>query len=749
MNRLTHILVSILALAAFGFAAGEPDDAEGLTLKTIFSERAFSPRIFGPARWLDEGDKYTTLEPSPSFPEHRDIVEYITASGKRNIRVPAAKLIPPGKKEPLEIADYRWSKDQRFLLIFSNTRRVWRANTRGDYWVLHMKNWRMKKLGGDAPPSSLMFAHFSPGGNRVAYVRENNLYVESINSEQQIQLTRDGSKTTINGTGDWVYEEEFGLRDGFRWSPDGSAIAFWQFDSSDVPLFTLVDNTSALYPRLTRFPYPKAGETNSACRIGVIPVTGGTVRWIPLPGNPRDYYIPRMSWAPDGGSVILQRLNRLQNTNRLMAWDRLSGDVRQIFSDTDSAWVDVCDHVLWLSGSRDFTWVSERDGWRRLYRCNRETGTSLPIHREPFDLIRVNAVIRRTGQLYFTASPDDPTRHLLFRVPLDGRGKAHRVTPAGQGGWHSYDISPDGHWAFHQFSDFGIPPCTELIRLPAHSRQRILEDNTRLKARLSSLPGADGEFFRIAGAEGDMLDGWCIRPAGFNATHRYPALFYVYGEPAGQTVTRRWGGNTYLWHRFLAQKGFVVISIDNRGTPAPRGRGWRKSVYRKIGVIASEDQAAACRHILEDRPWIDPRNVAVWGWSGGGSMTLNMMFRHPELYATGIAVAPVSDIRYYDSIYQERYMGLPQSNTDDYSNASPITFAHQLQGRLLVVHGTGDDNVHYQATEALINALVQHDRPFSMMAYPNRSHAIREGKNTSIHLFSTLTRFLETGRTGP
>ena len=349
---------------------------------------------------------------------------------------------------------------------------------------------------------------------------------------------------------------------------------------------------------------------------------------------------------------------------------------------------------------------------------------------------------------YFMASPDNPTQSYLYCVNLDGTD-LKRITPSEQSGSHSYNISEDASLAFHTWSSFGEPSRSELVHLPSHDVAKELEDNSELNEKLEKLELGKTELFRVpintaedGSGETIELDGYCIHPPNFDESKKYPLLIYVYGEPAGTTVRDRWGGSSYLWHQMLAQKGYFVMSFDNRGTPAPRGRDWRRSVYRKVGIIAAQDQAAALKQVLANRPYLDPERVGIWGWSGGGSMTLNMVFKYPDLYKTGISIAPVPNQRYYDTIYQERYMGLPNDNVDGYRNGSPIHFAHQLKGNLLLIHGTGDDNCHYQTMELLINELIKHDKQFTMMAYPNRSHSIREGKGTTKHLRTLMTNYL-------
>jgi dipeptidyl-peptidase 4 len=339
------------------------------------------------------------------------------------------------------------------------------------------------------------------------------------------------------------------------------------------------------------------------------------------------------------------------------------------------------------------------------------------------------------------ASPDNPTQRYLYRARLDG-SQLQRVTPEDRPGIHRYEISPGGSWAIHRWSRFDTPPQVRLVRLPEHQAVRELVDNRELAERFESLGLPPVEFFRVEIGEGVCLDGFCLKPSDFDPQKKYPLLIYVYGEPAGQTVLDRWGGKTHLWHRMLAERGYVVMSFDNRGTPAPRGRDWRKVVYRQVGILAPAEQAAALRQVLAQRPYLDPQRVGIWGWSGGGSMALNAIFKYPKLYHTAMAVAPVADQRYYDTIYQERYMGLPDDNADGYQQGSAIAFAKQLEGNLLLVHGTADDNVHYQITELLIDELIRHNKRFTMMAYPNRGHAIHEGKNTTLHLRELLTAYL-------
>jgi dipeptidyl-peptidase-4 len=717
-------------------------DRTALTVDRLFNTKDFDSKAFGPARWIDNGSSFTTLESCPSDEEVKEILSYDISTGQRAVLVAADQIRPEGWDKSLIIKNYDWSPDRKFLLIFTNSKRVWRQNTRGDYWLLELQNGRLSQLGGDAKPSTLMFAKFAPDSQSVAYIRVRNIYVEHVVSGEITQLTTDGARHIINGTSDWVYEEEFQLRDAFRWSPDSQYIAYWQFDTKGTRTFYIINNTDSLYPRLIPQPYPKVGTTNSASRIGVVRASGGTTTWFDISGDPRDHYIPKMDWAASSNQVLIQQLNRLQNQIKLLLGNVVDGSTTTLFVEQDEAWIDVHDDLKWLEGGHAFTWTSDRDGWRHLYLISRTAQDVTLLTHGDYDVINIQAVEEQSGWIYFIASPDNPSQRYLYRVSLDGNGRAQRLTPADAPGTHTYRLSPDARYAFHTHSNANTPPVTSLISLPDHQLLQTLEENEQLQTNVSVLDREPVEFFHVDIGDDVQLDAWCIKPPNFNPRKKYPLLFYVYGEPSSQTVLDDWRGKRHLWHIMLAQQGIVVMSVDSRGTLAPRGREWRKSAYRQVGIVTTDELAKAAQAIIKSRPYVDADRVGVWGWSGGGSMTLNLMFKHPDIYRTGIAVAAVSDQRYYDTIYQERYMGLPSDNEQAFKDGSPIGYANQLQGNLLLIHGTGDDNVHYQCFEALVNELVKNNKHFSMMSYPNRSHSIKEGKNTQRHLHALMTQYL-------
>src|SRR5436190_14515569 len=728
-------------------AAQQPaTDPSRLTVDRIVSGE-FRHEDAGQLRWLDDST-FTALVPVAGG-QGTDLVK-VDASGRQTVLIPASRFVPAGASAPLEVEDYTWSDDLAHLLVFTNSARVWRENTRGDFWVLRVAGGAPRKLGGAAAkPSTLQFAKFSPDGRRVAYVREHDLWVEPVAGGPIVRLTRDGSRTTLNGTFDWVYEEELFLRDGFRWSPDGRSIAYWQLDATGVRDFLLINDTDSLYSFTIPVQYPKAGTTNSAARIGVVSAAGGPTAWMKIPGDPRNNYLARMDWAASSTQLTVQQLNRRQNQRTMWIADARGGAARSLLVERDSAWIEIHDDVEdfgpgpslhWLTDGSAFVFLSERDGWRHAWLVDR-AGTTKLITPGDYDVMQVAKIDLRGGWLYFEASPERATQSYLWRTRLDGSGRPERLTPASQPGTHDYDVGPNARYAVHRRSAWGTPPTEEIVRLPTHETARTLVTNDRLRERLAPLAKGAVEWFQVPTVDGRTMDGWLMKPANFDSTKKYPVLFFVYGEPADMTTRDEFGGGTWLWHLMLTQQGYVVASVDNRGTPAPKGRAWRRAMLNRFGVVRVEDQSAAARYLMR-RPWVDSTRIGVWGWSGGGSSTLLLMFRAPAIFATGMSVAPVADTRNYDTIYQERYLGLPSTDSLAYHDASAIHFVNGLRGNLLVVHGTGDDNVHYQGTEQLINALVAAGKQFQMMAYPNRTHGISDGPGTTKHLYTLLTRYL-------
>ncbi len=726
----TNITITLLLLSVITFAQ---QGVENLTLENIYKRGLIRTEGIRQVKWLDGGQAYSVIEKG-------EIVKYNSKTGNRSILVSKEQLTPQGIEKPLPVSNYSYSDDKSKLLIFTNTRRVWRYHTRGDYWVLDIKSGNLKHIGKDKSEASLMFAKFSPDGTKVAYVSKNNIYNEDLETGEVKSLTVDGCEHIVNGTFDWVYEEEFGCRDGFRWSSDSKYIAYWQSNTEGTGTFYMVNNLDSVYAEIIPLPYPKAGTTNSAVKIGVVDINSQETKWIELPGDPRNNYIPRMEFVPEKNELLVQQMNRLQNTNKVWSIPVETCQAQNIFTEQNNSWLETNDDIKWLENGKYFTWMSDRSGCMHLYKVSADGKEILPITEGEFEVESVQCIDEKSNAVYFIAAPNrEYTQRALFKENLKGKKKAIQLSPSSKSGHHRYNISPNGKWAIHTFGNVTTPNQIAMLSLPSHEQTRVFKDNEEAKKQYDDLTLNPKEFIKLD--IGDIvLDAWMIKPADFDETKKYPVIFHVYGEPAGSTVQNRWEGGD-LWHQYMANQGYIVMSIENRGANVPRGKKWRKSIYGEVGVLSSQDQYNGALKVLETYPFIDRERVGIWGWSGGGSMTLNCMFRYPDLYKTGIAVAFVADQKLYDTIYQERYMGTPQSNEEGYKKASPIHHAEGLKGNLMLIHGTGDDNVHYQNCEILVDKLIKLDKMFSMMSYPMRAHGIYERENTSLHLRRVMEKY--------
>jgi len=695
-------------------------------------------------KWTPKGSGYYAIDAGEIF--YTDL-----SSSKKTKVITKKQLTPQGAEKPISPRNFFFSADENKLLIYTNSKKVWRYDTRGDYWVLDLNTNQIKQLGKGKPASSLMFAKFSPDSRKVAYVSEYNIYAEDLATGKIETLTKGGNRKRINGTFDWAYEEEFFCRDGFRWSPDSKQIAYWQMDAKITRDYLMVNNTDSIYPFPIPVEYPVAGTAPSPFKIGVVSLGNPNTKWMSIPTDTvLQSYVPRMEWAANSSQLIVQHLNRKQNETAILLCDVKTGKSTSIYQEEDEAWIDILplwDEKYsyggwdWLDNGNEFIWASEKDGWRHLYRISRNGKSVTRITNGKYDVMQISCIDERGGYLYFEASPENATQRYLYRTKLDGSGSAQRITPDNQPGTHNYEIAPGAIYARHQFSNYYTPNTTEWVKLPGHvgtDGDKVNEAISQQDKTKSSL-----EFFTVTTADSVTMDAWIVKPTNFDPKKKYPVLFYVYTEPWGQNVKDEYGvGYNYLYRGDLSADGYIYISIDNRGTPVPKGRAWRKSIYQKIGQVNIRDQAMAAKEIMK-WSFVDSTRIAVWGWSGGGTATQNLLFQYPDIYKTGIAVAGVANQFSYDNLYQERYMGLPQEDKSGFIKGSPITHAKNLKGNLLLIHGTGDDNVHYSNMEMLVNELIRNGKQFQMMSYPNRSHSISEGPGTFNHLSQLYTDFLK------
>jgi dipeptidyl-peptidase-4 len=676
-------------------------------------------------------------------------------AGKKTVLLSKEMLTPQGEKA-ITPRNFYLSADGQKVLVYTNAKKVWRYPTRGDYWVYDLTAKKLTKLGAKFPASSLMFGKFSPDGTKVGYVSGHNIYVETLADNSVKQLTTDGTTKLINGTFDWVYEEEFFCRDGFRWSPDSKKIAYWQIDASNTKNYLMLNTTDSIYPFVKPVEYPVAGEPPSPFKIGVIGADGGSTKWMEIPTDAvLQSYVPRMEWAANSSELIIEHMNRAQNHTEVMLLNATTGKGNTIYQESDAAWIDILpeweSHYYyggwdWFKNGAEFLWASEKDGWRHLYRISRDGKKQKLITNGNYDVMQINAVDEKSGYVYFSASPDNATQKYLYRTKLDGSGKAERLTPATEPGTHEYDVSPNGKAATHNFSNYYTEGTNETVSLPLHKTFSGDEKVAKaIAAAADAKAKSNVEFFKVKTEDGVEMDGWMQKPNNFDPTKKYPVVLYVYGEPWGQNVKDENGATyNFMYTGDMAKDGYIYMSIDNRGTPVPKGREWRKSIYKGIGTLNIRDLAMGTKQLLKERSYLDTSRVAVWGWSGGGSSTLNLMFQYGDIFKTGIAVAAVGNQLTYDNIYQERYTGVPvdEASRAAFTKGSPITYAKNLKGNLLYVHGTGDDNVHYTNAEQLINELVKNNRQFQLMLYPNRTHGISEGAGTTTHLRTMYTNYL-------
>lgn len=640
-----------------------------------------------------------------------------------------------------EVEDLVWNQNKTKVLVYTNSKTVWRAKTKGDYWFFDLTTGKGRKLGGNLEESSLMFAKFSNDDENVAYVSKHNIYLENLASGKVTPLTTDGTDKVINGTFDWVYEEELAARDGFRWSPDGKSIAFWRVDASETKFHLMINNTEALYPFVVPVEYPKAGEKPSSVKIGVIDITSLKTNWLDIPGEPDNNYLVRMEWVAKDAVMVIQ-LNRLQNQASIYNCNAQTGKANLIYQEKSPEWIDVFDissgvydgfPCQFVDNGKSFLWSSDADGWMHVYKISADGKKKTLVTTGNYDAY-YKAYNDKTKSIYYISSPKDATQRYLYETNLNS-GKTKRITPEVFEGTNEYQFSTDGSYAKHTNSNINRDYNIRLVSLSDHKKILPKEADVFAKPnRNFSL-----EKFKVTTADGVEMDGIMAKPLNFDPLKKYPLFFYVYGEPMASVANDTPYFNEFI--DLLIPKGYIGIAMDNRGTPVLKGTKWRKSIYKNIGIINTRDQAMAAKEVLKWN-FIDADRVAVHGWSGGGAVTLNLMFQYPDIYKTGVAISAVTDQHFYDNIYTERYMGLPSENEATYVQASPVTYAKNLKGNLLYIHGTGDDNVHYKNAEVLINELIKYDRMFNLMIYPNRSHSIYEGEGTTRHLVDTFMKFI-------
>ena len=727
MKRLIFLVIAALVISS-----AQAQEAKKITLEDILVKGTFRAQSVSGLRSMKDGEHYTTLE------NGKQIVKYSYKTGKEVAvffdiaKVPDAPIT--------SFSDYELSNDETKILLTTDVKRIYRHSFTATHYVWNLVTEEFTPLsekGAQQVPT------FSEDGERIAFVRDNNIFIKSLKFGTENQVTFDGEKNKIiNGVPDWVYEEEFSYNKALWWSPDTKFLAFVRFDETQVPEFTMPLYSGEkphlkefqLYPGEETFKYPKAGEKNSKVTVLVHELRSKTNMKVDI-GEDEDIYVPRLKWTPDANNVVVMRVNRLQNKLDVLYANPYTGDSRQFFTEKNKRYIDenFYDNFVFLEDGK-FVINSERDGWSHLYLFDNNAFELAQLTKGKFDVTKFYGFDKVRNVYYYQAAAESPLRREVYFTSQDGKKKGKIST---QQGTNNVDFSSNYNYYINYFSSSKTP-----TRITLHDNKgtqiRVLQDNTVLNNTMKVLALPQKEFFTFTTAQGVELNGYMIKPEGFDASKKYPVVMTQYSGPNSQSATDSW--SSIGWENYLAQEGFLVACVDPRGTAA-RGEDFRKITYRQLGKYESDDQVESAKY-LGTLPYVDKRNIAIFGWSYGGFMTLMCMEKGGEIFKAGISVAPVTSYRFYDSVYTERYMGLPQDNAEGYDENAPLAHAGDIKGRLLIVHGSADDNVHAQNTYEFTEKMVQAGVQFDMAIYTNRDHGIRGG-NTSMHLYTKMTNFLK------
>lgn len=727
-HRLLLVLTAIL-LSTFFLNA--QDQAKDIRIEDIWASRKFSSESVSGVRPLKDGKTYATIEKGSL-----NVYDYADGRLVKTL-VSAEELIAPDSSR-IALSSYELSEDENLLLIPTETEQIYRHSTRSNFYIFDL---RSKMLTPLSTKGKQQLATFSPDGAMVAFVRDNNIFVRDFSNGSEQQITTDGKvNQIINGTTDWVYEEEFSFTQAFFWSPDSRRIAFLRFDESNVREFNMVYYND-LYPELYTYKYPKAGEDNSVVTVHIWDKQTGKTLKIDT-GSETDIYIPRIGWTKDPNLLSIQRLNRLQNQLEILLAEAATGRLRTLYEERNQYFVDITDDLTFLPDGRHFVITSERDGFNHLYLYDMNGRLVRQLTKGRWDVTKFYGYSSRYKRFYFQAAAVSATERQIYSVDMKGKLSPLVLSSGHNNAFFSNDFS----YFIHSHSTINQPPVFSM-RNNTGKELRVLRDNSRLRSTMKEYGWQDFQFFTIDDPSILLPDGsnvnlnaWMLRPQGFDPMKKYPVLIYIYGGPGAQTVNNSWSGGNNWWFQMLANSGFIVVSVDNRGTGA-RGEAFKKMTYLQLGKYETEDLITTAKY-LSGLNFVDAGNVGVFGWSYGGYMSSLGITKGADVFKSAIAVAPVTNWRYYDNIYTERYMRKPQDNAEGYDQNSPINHVAAIKGNYLLVHGSADDNVHYQNAMEMINALVAANKQFELMIYPNRNHGIFGG-NTRIHLYNLMTDFLK------
>lgn len=729
--RLNYLLIAALYLAALvGGGPLQAQQKQAITNQDVWLSAKFAPRSVRGMNWMKDGRYYTNQVGGQG---KGYVVRYEVLTGKPVDTLFSSLQLEGGGIGPSSFDDYEFNSDERFILLQTESEPIYRRSSKANYYIFERKTSKVFELSKGGPQS---YATFSPDGKKIAFARANNMFVVDAETNAEKQITTDGAENKIiNGSCDWVYEEEFEFAQAFFWSADGRYLAYYRFDETQVPSYNM-QMWSGLYPKDYNFKYPKAGERNSVVSIKIYDTQTGTTKNVDL-GKEEDQYIPRIKWTKDAGTLAVLRMNRLQNKLELLHANAQTGTTQVILTETSAQYVEITDDLTYLKSGKQFIWTSERDGYKHIYLYDINGKLVKQLTAGKFEVDQLLGVDEVSSTLYFTSTQAGAIQRQLYAVKLSG-GTIKQLTK--DPGTHGINFSPDFKYFLDSYSSINKPGRFSLHKGTDGSLIKMLEDNAKLNETLANYQVSPATFFQFKTEEGVELEGYQIKPLDFNPNKKYPVLMFVYGGPGNQQVRDAWGGQNYLWYQSLASQGYVVVCVDNRGTGG-RGAEFKKCTYKQLGKLECIDQIQTAKY-LAGQSWVDKDRIGIWGWSFGGYMTSLCMTLGADYFKAGIAVAPVTNWRFYDSIYTERFLQTPQLNATGYDENSPVTHASKLKGKYLLVHGTGDDNVHFQNAVAMQDALIKAGKQFESFYYPNRNHGIYGG-NTRHHLYTMMSDFIK------
>ncbi len=727
-NKRSHKLMKLktLFLMLVWISVLISQDKQPFSLEELYGTTAFDEHPLDNIEWMPDSKAFTYTENSRDT-DYPNIYRHDVHSGETSLLLHASEL--EYNKIPINMSGYHWTHDGKYLLIAGPSSSIWRHSSQAPYYLMNVETKKITALAGNS--SGLRNVKLSPDGSMVGYVQNHNIYIMNLSSGVITALTKDGTDNILNGEFDWVYEEEFGLADAWRWSPDSKSIAFWRFDQTRVLEFNLVDETS-YYNNVLKLKYPKVGGENAIVKIGVIDLKKRRTKWIDL-GEDQDIYIPRIFWTNSSSTLGLVRLNRAQNHLDMLMANTKNGRSKIIVSDDDTCYVDVQHDISFLNNTDEIVFSSESSGYRHAYIYDYAGKLIQQVTRGQWEITEIVGVDEKENWLYFYGKKDSPLEQHIYRVKLDGTNLT-RISP--EAGWHTPLFSPDYKYFIDTYSSVATP-AKSVLNNSDGSHIRVLNDGgiEGLVKREYVYP----EFLKITSSDGVELNAYLMKPHNFDPNKKYPVLVFGYGGPGSQKVVNKWGDYRSKWHQYMIQQGYLIFCLDNRGTGG-RGKAFENLAWGDLSKWSIHDQIEGAKY-LQSLPFVDRERLGFWGWSGGGYLTIGLLTRAADYFRVGIAVAPVTDFKTYDTIWTERHMGLLERNAEGYAKSNHNNYAHLLRGKLLIIHGTQDDNVHYQNTLFFVNRCIELNKPVDSFFYPNRNHSI-QGGNTRLHLFTKMTEYI-------